>query len=543
MSGEAETRQVTEAERDRLLQHMQRLTAVGIAISAERNVQKIFDMIVKEAMDLTNADGATLYLVTPDEQGLQFEIVLNRTLGTDLRSSNQNLKWPTVPLTKDGKPNRANVSAYAAIIKEPINIPDVYNVAEFDFSGTRRYDAEHGYRCCSMLVVPLQDHEGTVTGVLQLINAQPLGGGAPIPFTETQKDVVRSLASQAAVSLNNVRLIESLDQLFDSLIATVASTIDAKSPWTGGHVRRVTELSVEIARAISDARTGRFAATSFNEAEMKEIRTAGWLHDFGKVATPDGLVDKRTKLETAIDRVETVGLRFDVARLQAQLEAAVTALRQGNAEQAETIAKGDLPDCRAIAADKEFALYWNDGAHGPTDADVARLQQIARDRGTITPDELENLSIRRGTLTTPERRKIEQHVSITRQSLQQLRFPRALANVPIYAGGHHEMLDGSGYPLKLKGDEIALQTRILAVADIFEALTASRPYKKAMPLEKALGILGAMAKEGKLDADVIQAAIDGGVFARYAEKELKPVAQPIGSPASAVAGETLGRQT
>ncbi len=521
MNAESDTQRVTEPERDRMLRHMQRLTAVGIAISAERNVQKIFDMIVTEAMDLTNADAATLYLVTPDEKGLRFEIVLNRSLGTDLRSSNQNLRWPDVPLSKDGKPNLANVSAYAAIIKEPVNIPDAYNVAAFDFSGTRRYDEEHGYRCRSMLVVPLQDHEGSVTGVLQLINSMPEGGGTPVPFTAGQQDVVRSLASQAAVALNNARLIESLDGLFDSLIATIASTIDAKSPYTGGHVRRVTGLSLDIARAITETRVGRFASVGFSELQMKEIRTAAWLHDFGKVATPDVLVDKRTKLETVTDRVEAVGLRFDVARLRAQLAAALAALQAGSSAQAEAIANGDLPECRAIAAEKEFAVYWNDGAHGPTDDDISRLQQIARERGTITPDELENLSIRRGTLTTPERRKIEEHVEITRRTLRELRFPRSLANVPAYAGGHHEMLDGTGYPLKLKGDEIPLQTRILTVADIFEALTAARPYKKPIPLDKALGILLAMAKEGKLDGDVIQTAIDGGVFTRYADRELK----------------------
>ncbi len=524
MSVDASAGQVTEQERDRLLRHMQRLTAVGTAISAERDVQRSLDMIVKEAMDLTNADAATLYLVTPDEQRLRFEIVLNRSLGTDLRGSKRNLRWDDVPLSHDGRPNLANVSAYAAIVREPVNIPDVYNVATFDFSGTRHYDAEHGYRCRSMLVVPLLDHEGRVTGVLQLINALPDGGGEPVPFTVSQQQIVCSLASLAAVALNNARLIESLASLFDSLIATMASAIDAKSPYTGGHVRRVTELSLEIARAVSESQTGRFAAVVFDEVLMQEIRTAAWLHDLGKVATPDVLVDKRTKLEAIADRAELVGLRFDVARLQAQLAAALAALRAGNAGQAEAIANGDVPDCRAIAAEKAFTLHWNDGAHGPTDEDVARLQQIARERGTITPDELENLSIRRGTLTAAERRKIEEHVLITRRTLQELQFPRALANVPDYAGGHHEMLDGSGYPLKLKGDEIPLQTRILTIADIFEALTAARPYKDPIPADKALDILLGMARDGKLDGDVIRIAIADGVFTRYAARELQPAA-------------------
>jgi HD-GYP domain-containing protein (c-di-GMP phosphodiesterase class II) len=498
---------------------LQRLIDVGIALSAERNVQKILDMVVEEAMELTRADGATLYLVTPDDAALRFEIVLNRTLSTDLRRHAKELRWPDVPLQKDGHPNLDNVSAYAAIIKQPVNIPDVYQVANFDFSGMRRYDRENNYACKSMLVVPLLDHEDTVTGVLQLINALPEGSGAPVPFTERQQEIVRALASQAAVALNNAHLIESLHALFDSLIRAIAAAIDAKSPYTGGHVRRVTEITVDLATAINQVQTGRFADVRFDEHEMKELRTAAWLHDFGKVTTPEVLVDKHTKLEKIVDRAELVALRFEAARLRAQLGTATGALRESRAALAEAIAGADLPECRAITADQEFVLQWNDGSRGPTDEQVRQIEQIARARGVLTEDEIKNLAIRRGTLNDQERKKIEEHVTITRRTLQELKFPKSMARVPVIAGGHHELLDGSGYPEGLKGDRIPLQTRILTVADIFEALTAERPYKKSMPVSQAVAIMEDMARKGKLDGDVLKVAVEEGVFTAYMERE------------------------
>lgn len=513
-----------ESELERALAHMRKLTAIGIAMSAERNVQKILDLIVEGAMELTHADGATLYLVTPDRQALRFEIVLNRTLGTDLRGRNRDLQWPDVPLTRGGEPNRSHVSAYAATSKECVNLPDVYRVEHFDFSGMRKYDQDHHYTCKSMLVVPMQDHEDRVTGVLQLINALPAEGGEPIAFTVPQQEIVRSLASQAAVALNNARLIEALNTLFDSLIGAVASAIDAKSPYTGGHVKRVTGLAMDIALAINATQAGRYADVVFDVHQLKEIRTAAWLHDFGKVATPEVLVDKHTKLEKVVDRAELVALRFDVAAARAQLAAAVDALRPIEPQLAAAIEMGDVPAVRELEADKAFTLQWNDGARGPSAEQAARLERIARERGLITPDELENLRIPRGTLTEPERRKIEEHAAVTRRTLQELQFPPSLANVPAFAGGHHEMLDGSGYPQGLKADRIPLQTRILAVADIFEALTAERPYKKAIPAEKSLAIMDAMAREGKLDGDVIRVAVEAGVFRAYAEREMRPPA-------------------
>jgi HD-GYP domain-containing protein (c-di-GMP phosphodiesterase class II) len=503
----------------RYLKHARRLTAVGIALSAEHDTRKILDMIVSEAMDITNADAATLYLVSPAQDSLQFHIVRNRTLGINMAGRDALANWPDVPLRKEGQANLANVSACAAILKQPVTIADVYEVGDFDFSGTRRYDQQHNYRCKSMLVVPLKDHEDCVRGVLQLINAMDDTGG-PIAFDTLVAEIVKSLASQAAMALNTARLIDALHSLFDGLIRTVAAAIDAKSAYTGGHVRRVTQLTLDIARAIGESNSGRFPKNPLDEKQFQELRTAAWLHDFGKVGTPESLLDKHTRLEKFVDRAEAVGLRYDVAILRAQLDAALAELRKTAPAEAARIADGDTPACRELTGEKQFVLKWNESPQGPGEQDVAALEAIARTRGTITPDELENLSIRKGTLNAAERKIIEDHAAVTRKTLSELSFPAGMANVPTIAGGHHEMLDGSGYPEGLKGDQIPLQMRILAIADIFEALTAERPYKKPMPVDRALSILNAMAKEGKLDASVIQEAVESGVFKRYAEREL-----------------------
>lgn len=486
-----------------------RLTAICIAMSAEKKVERILRMIVDAAMDFTNADGATLYLVDEEGDALRFTIVRSLTLKISLDETNDSFSNSKVPLHLNGQPNMANVSAYAAIIKQTINIPDVYNVKDFDFSGTRAYDQRNQYRCQSMLVVPMKDHLGEVTGVLQLVNALCKDkGNSPQPFSADHQELVEALASQAAVAVNNARLIRDMKALFDSFIVTVGAAIDEKSAFTGGHIRRVQSLTMAIAKAVNKSNQGPFAEISFTENELEELQTAAWLHDFGKVATPEFILDKRFKLETIVDRSELIRLRYEIAILNTRLAEAPSA-------QAPAIADR----IRELEDERDFVLSANSGK--PVgDADISRLEAIFRDRSTMTPDELHNLSIRRGTLTEEERAIIEKHVEVTYRTLARLRFPKHLSNVPRYAGGHHEKLDGSGYWQHLKGTEIPLQTRILTIADIFEALTAKRPYKQSMPVAEALAILNAMAAEGKLDQHVINIAISSGVFDEYSRHEL-----------------------
>lgn len=498
-------------------EHTRKIAAIGVALSAEKDVEKILDMIIGEAMDFTNADGVTLYLVDPDKDVLRFAFVHNRPLGTKLGGKSASIAWPPVPLTKDGSPNISNVSAYSVITRESVNIPDVYEVENFDFSGTREYDRKNNYRCKSMLVVPMKDHEGKVIGVLQLINAQVEDGKAPVAFTPDQQEIVESLASQAAVALNNARLVRDLEALLDSLVTVIGTAIDEKSPSTGGHVRRVAKLAMDIARAINESKEGRFADVCFDEDQLKEIWIAAWLHDLGKIGTPGWLLDKSTKLSRVTDRSELIRLRYEIAKLNVQLEA----IRSEPGCPRAAVEKSQQKKLMELDEEREFVLRWNDPERSPDDETISRLKKIAWEKGTLTDDELKNLCIRKGTLTPEERQIIENHVIVTERMLKKLRLPKSLAGVPSYAGGHHEMLDGHGYPKGLKRDEIPLQTRILAIADIFEALSAERPYKKPVSFQKTLSILKSLADEGKLDVDVIQTAIKGGVFASYVKRDLK----------------------
>lgn len=504
----------------RIRKHMRRLAAIGVALSAEKDVEKILDMIVAEAMDFTSADGGTLYLADHDADVLRFAIVRNRTLGTSLGGKAGPIDWPPVPLEKDGSPNTSNVSAYAATTQEVVNIPDVYEVENFDFTGTREYDRKSGYRSKSMLVVPMKDHEENVIGVLQLINARAEDERTSVPFTSEQQEIVESLASQAAVALNNAHLIRDLENLFDSLITSIGTAIDEKSPYTGGHVRRVAGLAMDIARAINESNSGSFADTRFDDCRMKELQMAAWLHDIGKVTTPESLLNKSRKLEKFSDRAELVRLRYEIAKLHAKIETSRGVLKSGKGGGDGTDKETLEEKLRKLDKEKQFVLSWNEPKQSPDTEAVSKLREIAHERDTLTDDELKNLCIGRGTLTAEERKIIENHAAVTRKMLSRLHFPKALAGVPAFAGSHHEMLDGSGYPEGLAGDEIPIQARILAVADIFEALTARRPYKEPVPVEKAVAILNAMAEEGKLDAGVIRTAADHGVFDNYGESEL-----------------------
>ncbi|MFC1672272.1 HD domain-containing phosphohydrolase, partial [Planctomycetota bacterium] len=388
-------------------------------------------------------------------------------------------------------------------------------------TGTRKYDSKTNYRSTSMLVVPMKDHEGSVIGVLQLINALADDGTTPAPFTVWHQETVESLASQAAVALNNASLITELEKLFDALITLIGTAIDEKSPYTGGHVRRVAELAMDIARAINARAEAVIGGDRLNAPELEELRIAAWLHDLGKVTTPESLLNKANKLEKIVDRAELITLRYEIARLNATFRTAADALKNG--EHAVLGERKDALDAelQELEEEEEFVLSWNAPDKSPDDDAVRRLHEIARKRETITEDELESLCLQKGTLTEEERRVIENHATVTRRMLGQLPFPRSLASVPAYAGSHHEKLDGSGYPEGLDADEMPLQTRILVVADIFEALTARRPYKKPIPLAKAVAILEAMADEGQLDRSVIQTAQKYGVFLNYVTRKFE----------------------
>ncbi len=516
-------------------QQAEQFMRIGLALSSQRDLNALLEMIVDQSRAFTGADAGTLYIVHPAQNHLSFEVVQNDTFKIRMGGKSEaRINFPPVPLSVDGQPNMSHVSAYAANTGQVVNIPDVYEAQGFDFTGTRTYDAKTGYRSKSMLVIPMKDHENEIIGVLQLINARDREAEEVVPFAPDAVDLTASLASMAAVAISNVRLIRDLENLFEAFIKTIASAVDEKSKYTGGHIRRVTDLTVAIARKVSETQAGPLAYIHLTPDEVNELRIAAWMHDVGKITTPEYVVDKARKLETIFDRIELIRTRFELAQREVEAEALRRKLKRLQSEQA-----GDAPEIdreaqeqmQALRADFDFLAQCNTGGEFMEEARLARLKEIASRTVSLsgdampllTEDEVYNLSIRKGTLTSEEFQIMRNHAAVSVKMLSQLPFSRKLRRVPEYAGGHHESLNGKGYPKGLTADQLPLQARIMAIADIFEALTAhDRPYKKPMPLSQAIKIIGAMVKEGSLDPDVVDLCVREGVFLDYAKRELNP---------------------
>ena len=509
-----------------------RLTAVGLALSAEKDDARLMELILQSAKELTNADGGSLYLRTDDDQ-LRFEIILTDSLQLHLGgASGRSIRFPPVAMYgADGEPNDKMVAAWAATSKETINIPDAYASRDFDFSGMRAFDARNGYRSTSFLTVPMLSRSGDVIGVLQLINALDPHTGDVGPFSAGDQQVAQSLASQAAIAVTNKRLLDEQRVLFESFIELMAGAIDDKSPYTGGHCRRVPELTMLLAEAAATVECGPLADFTMTDADRYELRIAGWLHDCGKVTTPEYIVDKATKLQTIFDRIDLVETRFELAKREAE----IAVLREHIAR----AGVGSLADSelrisqvtQALDEEREVIRRSNVGEEFMSDELVSRVEAIATrsvhgPRGEVpllTPDEVENLTIRKGTLTDSERDIINYHIVATNKMLESLPYPPHLRRVPEFAGGHHERMDGKGYPNGLTRDQMSVQARVMGIADIFEALTADdRPYKKAMPLSKAVHILGQMKLDNHIDPDLFDVFIEQEIYLRYAEKFLRP---------------------
>jgi len=525
------------------LELIRKLTQIGVALSAEKNIDRLLELIVDEARNFTQADGGTLYIMSDDETALQFAIVQNTKLNIRMGGTGSKITWPPVMLKNaDGSPNFTNVSAYAAISGKVINITDVYDAHGFDFQGTRKFDADTGYRSQSMLVVPMKNHENDIIGVLQLLNAQEGVENTVVNFSYECQQMTESLASQAAVALSNNLLIRNLENLLNSFIKSIATAVDEKSPYTGGHVRRVAELTVTIAKIINDITAGPYASTHFDDKLLEELRMAAWLHDIGKITTPEYVVDKATKLETIYDRIETLKMRFEVLKRDRQLETCQGRLSEDESEmsgkKAPETSRPEIRDSeqaderlKSLAADFNFLVTANTGDEFMANEMIARIKDIGlrkwicdgQEMALLTDNEVYNLTIGRGTLTNEEREIINKHAIVTHKMLSQLPFPKNLRNVPRYAATHHEKLNGTGYPFGLKDAEISLQSRILAIADIFEALTAcDRPYRKAKTLSEALKIMSFMVKDGHIDKDLFDLFTKEKIYLDYAKKELLP---------------------
>jgi HD-GYP domain-containing protein (c-di-GMP phosphodiesterase class II) len=560
-----------------------RLIELGIALSSERNHSELMEKILLGAKELTNADGGTLYLVDDSRSEMRFAIMRNDSLKIAMGGTTGTpIPFPAVRLVgEDGKPNHAHVAAAAALTGRTINIADAYDAAGFDFSGPRRFDQRTGYRSRSFLTVPLKNHDAEVVGVLQLINARDRDGQV-MPFADEIVPVIEALTSQAAVALDNQMLLEAQKNLFRAFLQVFASAIDAKSPYTGGHCRRVPELTNMLARAAAETQDGPFADFAMSDDEWYELEVAGGLHDCGKVTTREYVVDKATKLESLYNRIHEIRTRFEVVKRDVEIEFLRGVAAGGNESELRAARDRRLNE---LDADFAFVAQCNIGGEFLAPEKIARLQRIAETTWLRTLDdslglsweegqrrpkaaaalpavehlladkpehivphdgpplaadnpwgfivkppeqkfnlgEVYNLAIRRGTLTEEERYHINDHIVQTIIMLEALPFPKNLRRVAEWAGGHHEKMNGTGYPKGLTREQMSVPARIMAIADIFEALTArDRPYKTPKKLSECIAIMAKMAKDQHIDADLFALFLTSGVYRRYAETFLLP---------------------
>ena len=521
-----------------LLRRLEQLNAIGAALSKERDITRLLESILVAAKTITHADGGTLYRMADDGRALRFEILRTDSLKIAMGGSSGNpINFPNLPLyTEAGASNDSLVAAYSAIHKQTVNISDAYTEANFDFSGTRRFDEKTGYRSQSFLSVPMKDHEGDVIGVLQLINAMQPGTGKVVAFSSADQSLAESLASQAAIAITNRNLMTQLEELFESFINLINLAIDEKSHYTGGHCQRVPALTMMLAEAVNATSTGPLGSFEMDDRDRYELKIAGLLHDCGKVTTPVHVVDKATKLQTLCDRIDQIDTRFEVLKRDQEVAAlrAQLALRECKNSAAEAAL---WADCRtkieALDADREFLRKTNRGAEFMQDADLQRVRDIGTGKvwrnvagvesDFLNSDEIENLTIRGGTLTSAERDTINYHIVATIKMLEQLPWPKHLRNVPEYAGGHHERMDGKGYPKGLTREQMSVQARVMGIADIFEALTArDRPYKQGMKLSQAMEIMHKFKLNGHIDPDLFDVFVKEGVYLRYAQQFLDP---------------------
>lgn len=516
------------------LEHqVERFSEIGLALSREKDMNKLLEMILEEAKRITNCDGRTLYMMT-DDQRLKFEIMRTDSLNYYMGgTSGEEIPFYPVKLyLDDGKPNYHMIAAYAGLTGETVNIPDAYKAEGFDFSGTKMFDEKTGYRSTSFLTVPLKNHMDEIIGVIQLLNAQDSTTGKVIPFPKEKQVFVESLCSQAAIAITNKKLIDDLKVLFESFIKLIATAIDKKSPYTGGHCNRVPILTMMLADAVEKADYGPYKDFTMTEEERYELHIAGWLHDCGKVATPPHVVDKGTKLETIFDRIDTVKTRFQILKRDAKIDYLQKKLKlndSGNGELKE-LEREYKSQLRKIRDDEKFIEKCNVGGEFMARDLQNRVKGIAnypykeggKKKPFLTEEEVRNLNIAKGTLLPEERQIINDHISITIDMLNELPYPKHLKKVPEFAGGHHEKLDGTGYPMGLNEKDMSTQAKMMAIADIYEALTAAdRPYKDGKKLSMAMRIMGFMRNDYHIDKDLFEIFVKEGVYKKYADEYVK----------------------
>ena len=514
---------------------IKRLQEIGLALSTEDDINVIFELIMAEAKNITNADGRTLYMISDDGQTMKFEIMQTDSMNfAQGGTTGVEITIPPMQLfDEEGNPNHSSNVAYSANTGKTANIKDVYTAKGFDFTGPKNFDKNTGYKTKSVMSVPLKNHENDIVGVMQLINATDKKSGKVVAFSDNMQRQIESLASQGAVALTNKRLVAELKSLFESFIQLIATAIDKKSPYTGGHCERVPEITMLLADAVEKTTEGKYADFTMTEDERYELYLAGWLHDCGKVATPPHVVDKGMKLETITDRIEVMDTRFEVLKRDveiAKLKKQIELMTKGSENGAIKTLEDDLKTrIEQLSSDQTFIQKTNRGGEFMEEEDQKRVADIGNYKWNLEGEEtnffdekdVRNLQIPKGTLLPEEREIINDHIVITIDMLNKLPYPKNLRKIPEFAGGHHEKLDGTGYPKGLKDEEMSVQAKMMAIADIYEALTAAdRPYKDGKKLSQAMRIMGFMKKDYEIDEELFAIFVKSGVYKQYAEKYL-----------------------
>ncbi len=499
-------------ERD-LEERIRKLNRIGVALTSETNLERLLNLVVREVRGFTRADAGSLYI--RDGESLRFEVAQNDSLDRRKTGPAEPFRPFPIPLT------RTSIAGFVALTGKVLNIVDVYELADsVEFSFNQDFDRRNEYRSQSMLVAPMIDHRHETIGVLQLINPQD-SSGRVIPFSQDMEALVLSLASQAAVAIRNARLISDMKSVFAALVRYSASAIDARSPHTAGHSRRVAALCLRLAQAVSDQTDGPFADVRFTREELEELSYAAWLHDIGKIGVREEVLEKTTKLDPT--GMALVRARFQHAQAAQNAEALEKLVVHGREISPGADAWDRYQSERAFRqAEYERNFDFLERINQPGwlgEADLAHLYRLSeirfpdgqgRPTPLLTDDEVAHLGVRQGNLTPDEYQEIKSHVLHTRNIVGKIPFTPELARIPLFAAAHHERMDGTGYPEGLAGPAIPLQARILGVADIMDALVASdRPYKKALTVDRAVAVLREEAAAGRLDADLVALVADG----------------------------------
>lgn len=504
--------QSVDRQSRQLVQRLQKLQEIGTQLSAEHDLEKLLDLILRESRFLTDADAGTIFVredeVVTDPNATGKDRIHKVTPYLAMKvAQNDSIRLPfkQMRLSFDQK----TISGYVAVSGEIVNLPDVYHIPPgAPYSYSRAFDERSGYRCKSMLVLPMKNRAGDIIGAIQLINKkkdsrtrldgpEKVEGGVTV-FDPFDEEFLSALASQAAICIEKAKLYEDIERMFEGLVNSFTLALEKRNRTTYGHCMRVARYTMALAEAINKAPPEEFGGLRFTPTQMRELKYAALLHDIGKIGVPEAVLDKHNKLLDS--EISTIEYRLHYAAAQGKPADRMRAC-------AEFVRRVNVP--RGLS-DEEARQLEEIRAERFTDVD-------GREKPLLTDREYENLAVRRGNLTDLERRQIEQHTLDTWEILKRIPWPRDFRSVPNIAGCHHEKIDGSGYPWKLRGEEIPMGGQILAMVDIYKALTArDRPYKPALPVEKAIAIVQQEVDRGALHPKLWRLFLDRKVYALFA---------------------------